>query len=204
MDDPIQDVHAQRKHQGDPRQKEIKDLTAFLYLQDEEAHKDQQHDSRKLYHADRVVQKQTAAQKRNEHSHHAKNTDKQIAANLGISARTLITWKSEHPELGEAIRDGRSHIIRHVEHKLLELIDGATDSTVVEVEERPIIENGEKVGIKNKTVTTTKAKPDLKAISLYLYNNDERYKESMNKNKNDNNASESVTIIDDIGSGKNA
>ena len=71
-------------------------------------------------------------------------TDKQIAANLGISARTLITWKSEHPELGEAIRDGRSHIIRHVEHKLLELIDGATDSTVVEVEERPIIENGEK------------------------------------------------------------
>lgn len=131
-------------------------------------------------------------------------TDKQIAANLGISARTLINWKSEHTELGEAIRDGRSHIIRHVEHKLLELIDGATDSTVVEVEERPIIENGEKVGIKNKTVTTTKAKPDLKAISLYLYNNDERYKESMNKNKNDNNASESVTIVDDIGSGKNA
>lgn len=131
-------------------------------------------------------------------------TDKQIAANIGVSARTLLTWKSEHPELAEAIRDGRSHIVRHVEHKLLELIDGATDSTIVETEERPIIENGEKVGIKNKTITTTKSKPDLKAISLYLYNNDERYKEAMTKNKGNNNASDSITIVDDIGSDKNA
>ena len=75
----------------------------------------------------------------------------QIAQNLGVSRPTLDKWLLD-PELNQAFNDAREAAIDHAESKLMELIDGVAVQDF-DFTGKPVV---------------YKAKPEIKAISLYL------------------------------------
>lgn len=46
-------------------------------------------------------------------------TDEQIAAQMGISIRTFYTWKSQFPQISQAIKKGKAVVDYAVENALL-------------------------------------------------------------------------------------
>lgn len=121
-----------------------------------------------------------------------------IAKSLGCSYATLYNWCKKYPELKEAIRAGRSILAGEVEAIVLKIAKGGNNEiTTVETEQRDIVENGEKVGVRTTTTTRRRQLPSLQASKFYLEHNDERY-----KNKADTSAdSDGVNLIDDLGAG---
>lgn len=58
-------------------------------------------------------------------------TDEQIAHNMGISVYTLSRWKSQHPQIGQALKVGREVANFIVERKLFQkAIDGNTTAMI--------------------------------------------------------------------------
>lgn len=55
-------------------------------------------------------------------------TDEQIAKNMGISTSTLYQWKKDHPEISEALKEGKEVADYKVENALFLLATGFEDS----------------------------------------------------------------------------
>lgn len=89
-------------------------------------------------------------------------TDEQIAKNIGVSRRTLLSWKQKFDVINKALSKGKDIYDNEVEESLLKAVHGYY------VEEVKISESqlGEKT-----TVTTRKyIKPDVTAIIFWLQN----------------------------------
>lgn len=54
-------------------------------------------------------------------------TDKQIAAEIGISERTFTKWKKENDSIVTALKKGRTSGVDRVEHSMFEQAIGYTD-----------------------------------------------------------------------------
>lgn len=88
-------------------------------------------------------------------------TNAQMGLQLGISKTTLSRWSKKHPELAEALREGRDYTDSLVEDALLKRAKGFS-LTEREVHDTP---KGEKVVIKTKEIA-----PDTTAIIFWLKN----------------------------------
>ncbi len=89
-------------------------------------------------------------------------TDEQIAKNIGVSRRTLLSWKQKFDEIKNALSRGKNIYDNEVEESLLKAVHGYY------VDEVKISESefGEKT-----TVTTRRyIKPDVTAIIFWLQN----------------------------------
>ncbi|MCD8010939.1 MAG: helix-turn-helix domain-containing protein [Lachnospiraceae bacterium] len=53
-------------------------------------------------------------------------TNEQIAENMGISESTFYKWKKEHPEISQALKEGKAVVDRKVENALLRRALGFT------------------------------------------------------------------------------
>lgn len=110
------------------------------------------------------------------------STVDQLAKLFGISVTTLRHWMIEHPELKEAVREGRYQFDNtQVESALLKKAIGYE---FTETTREPVIvtQDGEKVVIDRKMRVTKKVKkhlpPDTGAIKMWLTNRDpDKWKE---------------------------
>lgn len=125
-------------------------------------------------------------------------TNQKIAEQIGCTYATFTAWCNKHPELREALIAGRANTVERVENKLIELAMGAEEITETEIEERALVEHGEKVGVKRTERVTVKKQPNLQAISLYLYNNSDKYKDPKEKGNTFGLTDNNITIVDDI------
>ena len=56
-------------------------------------------------------------------------TDEQIAKNIGIRRPTLYAWKKEHPDIADALKNGKEVVDVEVENALLKKAMGTTTKT---------------------------------------------------------------------------
>lgn len=88
-------------------------------------------------------------------------TDEQIAKNLGVAYSTFNDYKVKHPELSEALKEGKSVIDLEVENALLKRALGYSyKETMIEKSE---------TGSKTR-VTTKQVVPDVTAQIFWLKN----------------------------------
>ena len=103
-----------------------------------------------------------------------------IAQMLDIHPNTLSKWKRNHPELCEAIRQGKLVAITRVEEKLFELAVGYNTELTTHVETIHYNSKGHESGRTMRTTTRRVSfPPNIKAISRYLRaNNPSKWHES--------------------------
>ncbi len=78
-------------------------------------------------------------------------TDADIAKNIGITPKTLIEWKKNHPKIREALREGREVVDTKVENALLKAALG------YEYTEYIIDTDGKKKAVKKQMPPNTTA-----------------------------------------------
>lgn len=105
-------------------------------------------------------------------------TDADIAANMGITPKTLIEWKKNHPQIREALKEGREVVDTKVENALLKAALG------YELEEYAIID-GKKRAVKKQVP------PNVTAMIFWLKNR--KYKDW--RDKRDVNIEGSVPVV---------
>ena len=90
-----------------------------------------------------------------------------IAKKIGVSAKTLITWRKTYPEIEQAIKDGKEIVDYRVENALLKVALGYTTTDV-----KTIISPPDKNG--NRTIRVEKTErevsPNPTAIMCWLNN----------------------------------
>lgn len=97
-------------------------------------------------------------------------TDKQIAANIGITERTFTNWKKREVSIVSALKNGRRPVIEEVEDALYK---GATGYDVEEVTEE-IIDDGE---TKKKHIRRVKRHiPPNPALTIFALKNLKKWK----------------------------
>ena len=89
-------------------------------------------------------------------------TKNELAKNLGISPKTLSVWENKHPEIAEALRQGREITDVSVENAILKK---ALGFEVTEVKTVVKADGAEEVTTVLKSVP-----PDVSAASLWLKN----------------------------------
>lgn len=94
-------------------------------------------------------------------------TDVDIAGNIGITPKTLIEWKKNHPAIAKALKSGRDVVDIKVENALLKLALG------YETTEWIVDETGKKKAIKKQIP------PNVSAVIFWLKNR--RYHEWRDK-----------------------
>ena len=94
-------------------------------------------------------------------------TDADIAANIGITPKTLVEWKKKYPKIREALREGREVVDTKVENALLRAALG------YEYTEYIIDTDGKKKAVKKQMP------PNTTAMIFWLKNR--KYKEWRDK-----------------------
>lgn len=96
--------------------------------------------------------------------------DKEIAKRIGISPRTMIRWKKEHPELLASLKKGKGYITGLVENSLLKNAMGYTYDEVKQIGKRIPVGGSEKVIVHQVEKTTKRIPPNVIAQIFYLKN----------------------------------
>lgn len=89
----------------------------------------------------------------------------EIAADFGVSERTVYRWMNAHPEFCQAVSESKS---RADEAVVTRLYDRAMGMEVVEEKEEVTVRDG--VTTKKKTRTRRQLPPDTGAITFWLKN----------------------------------
>lgn len=93
-------------------------------------------------------------------------TIEDIANKIGVNKKTLYDWRSQYPEIEEALRNGREIVDYKVENALLKSALGYQKK---EVKVTTVMRYG-KVVETTKEVTETEQAPNVNAIQTWLYN----------------------------------
>ena len=95
-------------------------------------------------------------------------TDEQIAHNCGVNRDTLSTWKKTHPDISDALKEGKEVVDLLVENALLKRALGYTYEEKT-YERKQITEEGDTGMVLTKTVTK-EVIPDTTAQIFWLKN----------------------------------
>lgn len=107
-------------------------------------------------------------------------TIKDIANKIGVNEKTLYDWRSQYPEISDALRKGREIIDYKVENALLKSALGYQKK---EVKVTTVMRYG-KVVETTKEVTETEQAPNVNAIQTWLYNRQKEKWKNMNAKGN--------------------
>lgn len=107
-------------------------------------------------------------------------TIEDIANKIGVDKKTLYDWRSQYPEIEEALRNGREIIDYKVENALLKSALGYQKK---EVKVTTTMRYG-KVVETVKEVTETEQAPNVNAIQTWLYNRQKEKWRNMNAKSN--------------------
>lgn len=97
-------------------------------------------------------------------------TDEQIAKLLGIAPQTFCKYKTEKPELKEALKRGRTQLVKDLYSTLIKKAQGFQYTEGKTIEE--IDPNTGRLIVTRKETYTRTALPDVAAIHLLLKNYD--------------------------------
>jgi len=103
-------------------------------------------------------------------------TDKEIAARMGISIRSLYRYRTKSPEIDQAIQDGKEIVDYKVESALLK---AALGYKTEEVKITLVYEKGEQVRTVEER-TTREHPPNVLACQTWLFN---RQREKWKRNR---------------------
>lgn len=103
-----------------------------------------------------------------------------IANKIGVQYKTLHDWKSQYPEIEQALRNGREIIDYKVENALLKSALGYKKK---EVKVTTVMRYG-KVVETTKEVTESEQAPNVNAIQTWLYNRQKDKWKNMNSKSN--------------------
>ena len=107
-------------------------------------------------------------------------TIEDIANKIGVDKKTLYDWRSQYPEIEEALRNGREIIDYKVENALLKSALGYQKK---EVKVTTTMRYG-KVVETVKEVTESEQAPNVNAIQTWLYNRQKEKWKNMNAKSN--------------------
>lgn len=107
-------------------------------------------------------------------------TIEDIANKIGVDKKTLYDWRSQYPEIDEALRDGREIVDYKVENALLKSALGYKKK---EVKVTTTMRYG-KVVETIKEVTESDQAPNVNAIQTWLYNRQKEKWKNMNAKGN--------------------
>lgn len=107
-------------------------------------------------------------------------TIEDIANKIGVNQKTLYDWRSQYPEIEEALRNGREIIDYKVENALLKSALGYKKK---EVKVTTTMRYG-KVVETIKEVTESEQAPNVNAIQTWLYNRQKEKWKNMNAKSN--------------------
>lgn len=107
-------------------------------------------------------------------------TIEDIANKIGVDKKTLYDWRSQYPEIEEALRNGREIVDYKVENALLKSALGYQKK---EVKVTTTMRYG-KVVETIKEVTETEQAPNVNAIQTWLYNRQKEKWKNMNAKSN--------------------
>ncbi|MDE7431342.1 MAG: transposase [Lachnospiraceae bacterium] len=107
-------------------------------------------------------------------------TIEDIANKIGVNQKTLYDWRSQYPEIEEALRNGREIIDYKVENALLKSALGYKKK---EVKVTTTMRYG-KVVETVKEVTESEQAPNVNAIQTWLYNRNKEKWKNMNAKSN--------------------
>lgn len=107
-------------------------------------------------------------------------TIEDIANKIGVNQKTLYDWRSQYPEIEEALRNGREIVDYKVENALLKSALGYQKK---EVKVTTTMRYG-KVVETIKEVTETEQAPNVNAIQTWLYNRQKEKWKNMNAKSN--------------------
>lgn len=107
-------------------------------------------------------------------------TIEDIANKIGVNKKTIYDWRSQYPEIEEALRNGREIVDYKVENALLKSALGYQKK---EVKITTIMRYG-KVVETTKEITTSEQSPNVNAIQTWLYNRQREKWKNMNAKQN--------------------
>lgn len=107
-------------------------------------------------------------------------TIEDIANKIGVNQKTLYDWRSQYPEIDEALRNGREIVDYKVENALLKSALGYQKK---EVKVTTTMRYG-KVVETIREVTETEQAPNVNAIQTWLYNRQREKWKNMNAKQN--------------------
>lgn len=112
-------------------------------------------------------------------------TEEQIAAKVGITQWTLCRWKTDHPQIGQALKKGKAPVDIEVENLLLKRARGYNYDETTE-EWRPNQETGD-LELVSKKVQRKHMPPDTTAQIFWLKNRrPDLWRDKPENNKTDN------------------
>ena len=95
----------------------------------------------------------------------------ELAQNMGISERTLYAWLDQHPQISQAVKNGREMCVQHVENAFFRRAMGLCEAVTETADEEQREVDGEMVTVFRKVRTTVrKLPPDTAALIFYLKN----------------------------------
>lgn len=107
-------------------------------------------------------------------------THEDIANKIGVDKKTIYEWRSQYPEIRDALRNGREIVDYKVENALLKSALGYKKK---EVKVTTTMRYG-KVVETVKEVTESEQSPNVSAIQMWLYNRQKNKWKNMNAKSN--------------------